>query len=91
MNINIVDASQVHDKWFLIGEGSEISLLPVREAALRLLEAISQHLAEWVGFWAGWELREDYGQNKCFLAKHSNDVRKRVGAQYTSTKFALGF
>lgn len=46
MDINIVEASQAHDKWFLLGEGSETSVKPKRNQLERLLEVINEHLQE---------------------------------------------
>ncbi len=46
MDINIVEASQAHDKWFLLGEGSETLVTPRRKELERLLEVVSEHLEE---------------------------------------------
>lgn len=46
MDINIVEASQAHDKWFLLGEGSETSVKPRRSQMERLLEVVTEHLED---------------------------------------------
>lgn len=46
MDISIVDASQAHDKWFLLGEGSETNVASNRDELERLLEAVTEHLQE---------------------------------------------
>lgn len=44
MDINVVEVSQAHDKWFLLGEGSEVSVQPRRNELERLLNVVSEHL-----------------------------------------------
>lgn len=46
MDLNIVEAAQAHDRWFLLGAGNETNVVPHRDELERLCETVKDHLFE---------------------------------------------
>jgi hypothetical protein len=46
MNMDIVDAAQAGDKFFLLGSGGERNVVPDRSELLRFCHTVSEHLRE---------------------------------------------